>query len=87
MVLDSHTSGPPLAPGSQASSEPEQMMDWDQFCVVRSLVTSKCREHFKSQVFAKLQQGDRLGRISIMALFNYIMRKVGVFKHCTSCNT
>ena len=27
-------------------------------------------------MFAKLQQGDRLGRISIMALFNYIMRKV-----------
>ena len=51
-------------------------MDWDQFCVVRKLVSEKCRDHFKSQLFAKLQQGDRLGRISIMALFNYIMRKV-----------
>ena len=30
----------------------------------------------KSETFLKLQQGDRLGRISIMALFNYIMRKV-----------
>ena len=68
VVLDSHTSGPPVGE--------EQMMDWDQFCVVRSLVSDKCREYFRSQVFAKLQQGDRLGRISIMALFNYIMRKV-----------
>ena len=68
VVLDSHTSGPPLAD--------EQMMDWDQFCVVRNLVSDKCAQYFKSQVFAKLQQGDRLGRISIMALFNYIMRKV-----------
>ena len=68
VVLDSHTSGPALAE--------EQMMDWDQFCVVRNIVSQKCKEYFKSQLFAKLQQGDRLGRISIMALFNYIMRKV-----------
>ena len=39
VVLDSHTSGPPLAE--------EQMMDWDQFCVVRSLVSDKCREYFR----------------------------------------
>ena len=39
VVLDSHTSGPALAE--------EQMMDWDQFCVVRSLVTDKCREYFR----------------------------------------
>ena len=38
-MLDSHTSGPPLAE--------EQMMDWDQFCVVRSLVSDKCREYFR----------------------------------------
>lgn len=68
VVLDTHTSGPPLGE--------EQMMNWDQFCLVRSLVSSKCKEYFKHQVFAKLQQGDRLGRISIMALFNYVMRKV-----------
>merc|ERR1719189_1635212 len=68
VVLDSHTAGPPVGE--------EQMMDFEQFTAVRSLVTAKCRDHFKSQVFAKLQQGDRLGRISIMALFNYIMRKV-----------
>ena len=68
VVLDTHTSGPPLGE--------EQMMDWDQFCVVRDLVSPKCKEYFKHQVFAKLQQGDRLGRVSIMALFNYVMRKV-----------
>ena len=68
VVLDSHTSGPPLGE--------EQMMDWNQFCVVRKIVSQKCREYFKSETFLKLQQGDRLGRISIMALFNYIMRKV-----------
>lgn len=27
-------------------------------------------------MFAKLQQDDPYGRISIMALFNYVMRKV-----------
>jgi len=68
VVLDTHTSGPPLGE--------EQMMDWDQFCLVRGLVSPKCKEYFKHQVFAKLQQGDRLGRVSIMALFNYVMRKV-----------
>ena len=39
-------------------------------------MSDKCRGYFTPSVFAKLQQGDRLGRISIMALFNYIMRKV-----------
>jgi len=68
VVLDTHTSGPPLGE--------EQMMDWNQFCVVRELVSKKCREYFKHKVFAKLQQGDKLGRVSIMALFNYVMRKV-----------
>lgn len=68
VVLDTHTSGPPLGE--------EQMMDWNQFCLVRNLVSPKCKEYFKHQVFAKLQQGDRLGRVSIMALFNYVMRKV-----------
>jgi len=68
VVLDSHTSGSPVGD--------EQMMDWNQFCIVRDLVSPKCKEYFKHQVFVKLQQGDRLGRVSIMALFNYVMRKV-----------
>lgn len=68
VVLDTHTSGPPVGE--------EQMMDWDKFCKVKDLVSPKCKEYLKHEVFAKLQQGDRLGRISIMALFNYVMRKV-----------
>lgn len=68
VVLDSHTAGPPVGE--------EQMMDFAQFQQVRILVSQKCRGYFKASVFAKLQQGDRLGRISIMALFNYVMRKV-----------
>ena len=39
-------------------------------------MSEKCGVYFKASVFLKLQQGDRLGRISIMALFNYVMRKV-----------
>lgn len=35
----------------------------------------KCKSYFTASVFAKLQQGDPQGRISIMALFNFIMRK------------
>lgn len=38
--------------------------------------SSYFRNYFTSAVFAKLQHGDPYGRISIMALFNYIMRKV-----------
>lgn len=68
VVLDSHTAGPPVGE--------EQMMDFNQFQQVRALVSPKCQAYFRASVFAKLQQGDRLGRVSIMALFNYVMRKV-----------
>lgn len=53
-----------------------------QFCRVRELVSSKCREYLQCRVFAKLQQGDTLGRVSIMALFNYVMRKVKSAYNC-----
>lgn len=39
-------------------------------------VGPKCKPYFIPEVFAKLQQGDIHGRISIMSLFNYIMKKV-----------
>jgi len=52
------------------------MMDYNQYKVVSGLVGEKCRVYLTPTLFAKLQQGDRMGRISIMALFNYIMRKV-----------
>lgn len=34
------------------------------------------RPYLTATVFAKLQQGDAHGRVSIMSLFNYAMRKV-----------
>lgn len=34
------------------------------------------RQYFRPSTFAKLQQGDTKGRISVTSLFNYIMRKV-----------
>eukprot|EP00088_Acartia_fossae_P021839 TRINITY_DN23209_c0_g1_i1.p1 TRINITY_DN23209_c0_g1~~TRINITY_DN23209_c0_g1_i1.p1 ORF type:complete len:444 (-),score=88.77 TRINITY_DN23209_c0_g1_i1:310-1641(-) len=67
-LLDSHTTPPPVGE--------EQMMNYTQFKAVSRLVTSKCTQYFTPTLFAKLQQNDRMGRISIMALFNYIMRKV-----------
>ena len=68
VILDSHTTPP-------AAGE-EQMMDYKQYKAVKTLVSEKCKGYLTSSLFAKLQQGDRMGRISIMALFNYIMRKV-----------
>ncbi len=52
------------------------MLSYTQFKAVSRLVSEKCFQYFTPALFAKLQQGDRMGRISIMALFNYIMRKV-----------
>jgi len=64
----------------QNSSPPirgdEQLMDYTQFTKVGKIVGEKSKGYFSPVVFAKLQQGDRHGKISIMALFNYIMRKV-----------
>jgi len=67
-LLDGHTTPP--------STGEEQMMNYTQFKAVSRLVSAKCSLYFTPTLFAKLQQGDRMGRISIMALFNYIMRKV-----------
>jgi len=66
VILDQHSS----------PAGDEQMMSYGQFKTVAGLVTGKCSSYFSPVVFAKLQQGDRCGRISIMALFNYVMRKV-----------
>merc|ERR550534_1220180 len=52
------------------------MIDFKQFKTVRGLVGEKCVQFFKPITYAKLFQKDALGRISIMALFNYVMRKV-----------
>ena len=54
VVLDSHTSGPPLGE--------EQMMDWDQFCVVRKIVSEKCREYFKVGIRSRTNVSRKTNR-------------------------
>lgn len=68
VLLDKHHS-PPL-------SGDEQLINYEDFKKVGKLAGPKCATYFTAVVFAKLQQGDPHGRISIMALFNYVMRKV-----------
>jgi len=68
ILLDKHHTPPP--------SGDEQMINYENFCKVAKLVGNKCRNYFNPIVFAKLQQEDPYGRVSIMALFNYAMRKV-----------
>lgn len=68
VLLDKHQSLP--------HSEGEQLINYEDFLHVATLGGPKCKNYFTSAVFAKLQHGDPYGRISIMALFNYIMRKV-----------
>lgn len=68
VLLDKHHS-PPL-------SGDEQLINYKDFKKVGKLAGAKCSPYFTAVVFAKLQQGDPHGRISIMALFNYVMRKV-----------
>ncbi|XP_017761965.1 PREDICTED: actin-binding protein anillin-like [Eufriesea mexicana] len=68
VLLDKHHS-PPL-------SGEEQLINYEDFKKVGKLAGAKCSPYFTAVVFAKLQQGDPHGRISIMALFNYVMRKV-----------
>merc|ERR1719474_1771351 len=70
VILDTNTTPAPGVAGE------EQMMDYHQYKTVARTVSKKCGTYLSATLFAKLQQGDRLGRISIMALFNYIMRKV-----------
>lgn len=54
----------------------EQMINYEDFTKTAQLAGPKCRKYFTPLVFAKLQQGDAHGRISVRALFNYVMRKV-----------
>ena len=54
----------------------EQMIGYEEYKKVRQLAGEKCAPFFTAVIFAKLQQGDPHGRISVMAFFNYAMRKV-----------
>ncbi|GLV36278.1 Leukocyte-antigen-related-like [Carabus blaptoides fortunei] len=68
LLLDQHHS-PPFSPD-------EQFINYADFLKVAELAGPKCKPYFTATVFAKLQQGDPHGRVSIMSLFNYAMRKV-----------
>ena len=73
---------PGVAAAASSSSEGgsggggEQMIGYEAYKKVSRLAGGKCRPFFTAMVFAKLQQGDPHGRISVMAFFNYVMRKV-----------
>merc|ERR1719394_1027652 len=74
-VLEANSS----APEDEFSSICEDnLMDYESFLKAKSLSSSKCQQYFKPMIFAKLQHGDPHGRISVMAFFNYVMRKVWI---------
>uniref|UniRef100_H2ZK94 Serine/threonine-protein phosphatase 2A regulatory subunit B'' subunit gamma n=1 Tax=Ciona savignyi TaxID=51511 RepID=H2ZK94_CIOSA len=54
----------------------EQMVNYRDFLIVGEKAGEKCKQFFTPMVFAKLNQWDPLGRISILQFFNYVMRKV-----------
>uniref|UniRef100_A0A8D9FGK1 Serine/threonine-protein phosphatase 2A regulatory subunit B'' subunit gamma n=1 Tax=Cacopsylla melanoneura TaxID=428564 RepID=A0A8D9FGK1_9HEMI len=55
--------------------EGEKFINYKNFLKVKEVVIPKCRKFFTPAIFAKLQQGDPDGRISMTAFFNYVMRK------------
>ncbi|KAK4884540.1 hypothetical protein RN001_000811 [Aquatica leii] len=58
------------------SSPNEQLITYADYKIVTSLAGPKLHPYFTASIFARLQQGDPQGRVSIMSLFNYVMRKV-----------
>lgn len=54
----------------------EQLISYTDYQKVISLASPRIKPYLTSLVFAQLQQGDSQGRISIMSIFNYVMRKV-----------
>ncbi|KAE8742888.1 hypothetical protein FOCC_FOCC011506 [Frankliniella occidentalis] len=54
----------------------KQLINYDDFLKVAAEAGPKCKSYLTPSVFAKLQLKESHGRISIMALFNYVMRKV-----------
>ena len=72
----SSSSPSPESGGGGGSGSGEQMIGYEEYKKVSKLAGEKCRPFFTAMVFAKLQQGDPHGRVSVMAFFNYVMRKV-----------
>ncbi|XP_014204516.1 serine/threonine-protein phosphatase 2A regulatory subunit B'' subunit gamma [Copidosoma floridanum] len=54
----------------------DKLINYEDFKKVSKLVGPKCARYFTATIYAKLQQGDPHGRISITSFFNYVMRKV-----------
>ena len=54
----------------------KQLINYKDFLKVAAEAGPKCKSYLTPSVFAKLQLREPHGRISIMALFNYVMRKV-----------
>ena len=52
------------------------LLNYAEFKTVKTMAVEKCQQYFTAKIFAKLQHGDPHGRISVMAFFNYVMRKV-----------
>ena len=75
-LLDANASTVEETPGAASSGETEQMIGYEEYKKVKDLAGEKCQPFFTAVVFAKLQQNDPHGRISVMAFFNYVMRKV-----------
>ncbi|XP_063242830.1 serine/threonine-protein phosphatase 2A regulatory subunit B'' subunit gamma-like [Bacillus rossius redtenbacheri] len=67
-LLEKHNSPP--------HSDDDKLIDYDDFLRVASLGGPKYKPYFTPVVFANLQHGDPYGRISIMTLFSYVMKKV-----------
>eukprot|EP00093_Oithona_nana_P011439 11439.XXX_267153_265527_1 [CDS] Oithona nana genome sequencing. len=56
----------------------DNLLNYEQFLKAKEESSDKCQQYFKAITFAKLQHGDPHGRISVMAFFNYVMRKVWI---------
>lgn len=56
----------------------DKYIGYDAYLTVQRAAGLKCRRYLTSAIFARLQSvsGQPAGRVSILALFNYVMRKV-----------
>lgn len=63
---------------SQLSSiNGEQLINYDDYLKIKELVSEKCRKYLTSSLYAQLQTFSNYpGKVSIMSIFNYVMRKV-----------
>ncbi|XP_018321508.1 serine/threonine-protein phosphatase 2A regulatory subunit B'' subunit gamma-like isoform X2 [Agrilus planipennis] len=58
------------------TSPDEQLISYSDYQKLVSSAGAKVKPYLTTTVFAKLQQGDPYGRVPILSLFNYVMRKV-----------